>query len=441
MKPIVSIVRYENVDSVSEAIQQCEGFKNLKPSDRALLKPNICTAGGGFIPPYGTVTTTAVVEGTIRALKDFGVTDITVGEGTVTDELGTNTTKGYKWIHYHDLAKRYGVKLVDFNAGPHKKIKAEDVPMNIAEAALDTDFFINLPVLKTHQDTKVSLASKNLKGCMNLASKRYFHGEHGVIHYRISRLMETIPQHLVIIDGIYAMEKGPDATVGTAYPRGILAASTDFLAADAVGARLLGIEPADSDPLRIYAERHDRMDVVESNDAIEIRGERIEDHTQALEWSSKAGEDMAASGHTGYEVRCYTDAMCSQCFASLSGPSLLLAALSRDKDFNDLVIVAGKTYKEERNSPRTLLFGNCAIQNNPHLDQAMKFEGCPPKFFKSLFFLAGQMQGMPGRLAFYSRLAVYFAKVSMEIGLLPLPRFEIYKNNPDYRIEHFRPAS
>jgi len=438
MKPIVSIVKYKDVSSVAEAVKLCDGFKALKPSHRVLLKPNICTAGGGFIPPYGTVTTTKVIEGTVRALKDYGVKDITIGEGTVTDELGTSTMKGYKWIQLDRLAKKYGVKLVDFNAGPHKKIMGNDVPMNIAEVALDTDFFINLPVLKTHQDTKVSLSSKNLKGCMSLASKRYFHGEQGTIHYRISRLVEVIPQHLVIIDGIYAMEKGPDATIGTGRPRGVVVASTDFLAADAVGAWLLGIEPVMSDPLRLYAERHGRTDVVKSKDAIEIRGEKIEDHTKALAWYSKAGEDMPASGHTGYEVRCYTDAMCSQCFASLSGPSLLMAALSRNKDFNDLRIVGGKSYKEDRNTPRTLLFGNCAIKANPHLDKAMKFEGCPPKFWKSLFFLAGQMQDPLGRIAFYCRLAKFLAKSSMGVGLLPLPRFSVYKDNPAYDINHFR---
>ena len=96
MKPVVSLVKYESVDSVAKAIELCEGFKDLKPAHRVMLKPNICTAGAGFLPPFGTVTTTKVIEGTVRALKDFGVRDISIGEGTVLDELGTNTRKGYK---------------------------------------------------------------------------------------------------------------------------------------------------------------------------------------------------------------------------------------------------------------------------------------------------------------------------------------------------------
>ncbi len=438
MKPVVSIVRHENINSVARAIELCDGFKELKSSDRVLLKPNICTAGGGFIPPFGTVTTTTVVEGTVRALKDFGVTDITIGEGTVLDEMGTNTNKGYKWIHLDKLAKRYGVKLVDFNAGPHRKIKTEDVPIHIAEAALDTDFFINLPVLKTHTDTRVSLSGKNLKGCMSMTSKKYFHGPEETLHYRISRLMETIPQNLVIIDGIYAMERGPDASIGTGHPRGVIAASTDFLAADAVGTRLLGGQPTESDHLRQYAERSGRSDLLENPDAVEIRGERVEDHAAFLPWEQTAGVDMEASGHTGMEFQVISRTMCSGCYANLSGPMLLLAGLSRNQHFNDMRIVGGKSLKDDHNSPRTFLFGACAIKENKHLDKATKVEGCPPKFFDSLQLLAGQIDSFPGRLAFYARLGFLFVKSSMGIGLLPLPRFDIYKNNPDYDIRHFR---
>jgi uncharacterized protein (DUF362 family) len=436
-KPVVSITKHQEPDSVAKAIQLCGGFDKLKPSDPVLLKPNICTAGAGFIPPFGTVTTTKVVEGTVRALKDYGVRDISIGEGTVLDELGTNTTKGFKWIQLDKLAKRYGARLIDFNAGPHRKVAVEDVPINIAEAALETDFFINLPVLKTHSDARVSLSSKNLKGCMSMASKKFFHGEDGILSYRISRLMEAIPQHLVIIDGIYVMDKGPDASVGTAHPRGILVASTDFLAADAVGVRLLGGEPSESVHLKLYAERHGRMDIMQNPSAIEVRGERVENHAKFIPWKHQPGMDMAASGHKGLEVRVITNTMCSGCYANLTGPTLLLAALCRNKNFNDMVIVGGKSLKDDRNSLRTFLFGNCAIKENKHLDKATKVDGCPPKFFDSLLLLVTQMDKM-SRIAFYSRLGLYFTRASLGIGMLPLPRFDIYKNNPQFNIAHFK---
>jgi uncharacterized protein (DUF362 family) len=438
MKPIVSLVRYEDLDSVSRAIELCDGFQKLKRQDKVLLKPNVVTAGGGFIPPFGTVTTTRVIEGVVRALKDFGVSDISIGEGTVLDELGTNTMKAFKWIQVDRLARRYGIKLIDFNAGPHRKIMSEDVPIMIAEAALETDFFINLPVLKTHSDTRVSLSGKNLKGCMSMTSKKYFHGPGQALPYRISRLMEVVRQHLVLLDGIYVMDKGPDATVGTAYPRGILAASTDFLAADAVGVRLLGGEPEEAEHLRLYAERHARTDIIYQTDAIEIRGEKVADHAKFLPWKVTPGEDLKDSGHTGIEVCVNTNTMCSGCDANLKGPTLLLASLSKNKDFGSLRIVAGKDFRDDHDSPKTLLFGDCPIKENKHLKQAKRLAGCPPKFWDSCFFIINQMPGFWSRAWFYIRLGLYFSKASMGVGMLPLPRYAIYRNNPAYKMEHFK---
>jgi uncharacterized protein (DUF362 family) len=438
MKPVVSLVRYTGRESVSEAIDLCGGFSELAPDSRVLLKPNICTAQAGFFPPFGTVTTTAVIEGVVRALKDAGINRISLGEGTVLDELGTNTRQGFRWIGLQKLKKRYGITLIDFNKGPHRKIRIGRVPMNIAGAALDTDFFINIPVLKTHIAARVSLSSKNLKGCLSMASKKYFHGKKDTLHTHISRIMEAIPQHLVVIDGLYVMDHGPDATTGTAYPRGVIAASTDFLAADSVGTRLLGGDPTEVPHLRLYAERHGRMDILSRETAVRVVGEELHDHAKFIGWDAVTGKDMAEQGHTGIEIREIRNTVCSGCYANLTGPTLLLSALSKNKDFGDLTIIVGKNTKETRNSPRTFLFGDCAIRENRKLDRATRVSGCPPSFFTSCFLLANQMQGFWNRVSFFTRLILYFARALFKVGMLPLPRYEIYKNNPDYDIGHFK---
>jgi len=438
MKPLVSIANYKNLSSVARTIELCGGFKYLTPTCRVLLKPNICAAfKEGGTPPFGAVTTTKVIEGTVRALKDFGVNDISIGEGSVLDEFGTNTSKAYKCINIHKLAKFYGVTLIDFNAGPHKRITDDDVTMNVAAAALETDFFINLPVLKTHLSTMVSLAGKNLKGCMSIASKKFFHGKDGMLHYRISRLIEAVPQHLVIIDGIYAMEHGPDPALGTAHPRGILVASTDFLAADAVGTRLLGGKPNAVEHLKIYAESQSKTEILNNHQAIEIRGERIEDHIQYLAWETNLGHDLKDSGHTGLEVKLINNTLCCGCYSNLTGSLLLLAALSRNRNFHGLRIVAGKSLKDDCNSPRTFLFGDCAIKENKHLDQATAIRGCPPKFFRTCSLLVNQIPGLSGKVFFYGRAFLALVKALMGIGYLSLPRYERYKSNPSYDIKHF----
>lgn len=439
-KKTVSIVTYENASSIKRLINLCDGFSSLKSHHRVLLKPNICTSQAGFFPPFGTVTTTAVIEGVVRALKDFGVSDISIGEGTVLDELGTNTRQGFRWIHLHRLVRRYGVKLIDFNAGPYKRISTGDVKMDIAEKALDTDFFINLPVLKTHIAARLSLSSKNLKGCMSMKTKKYFHGREGLLHHNISKLMEVIPQQLVVIDGLYVMDNGPDATTGTAHPRGVVLASRDFLAADIVGSRLLGTEPEEVPHLRLYAERNGKMDLLHDPGMIDICGDQDAYRVEFIPWDAVTGEDLQSCGHRGIEIREIRNTVCSGCYANLTGPTLLLSALSKNKNFNNLRVIVGKSLKDNVDSPRTFLFGNCAIAENKHLKRATRIPGCPPKFFKSCFVLINQMEGFWGRVFFYARLILYFIKAGMRIGMLPLPRYRIYKNNPDYNIKHYRIA-
>jgi len=109
------------------------------------------------------------------------------------------------------------------------------------------------------------------------------------------------------------------------------------------------------------------MNILEDKDAIEIRGENVEDHAEFIPWQHQPGHDMKDSGHTGMEVRVITNTMCSGCYANVTGPTLLLAALGRNFDFNDMRIIAGKSLKDDRNSSRTFLFGNCAIKENKHL--------------------------------------------------------------------------
>jgi uncharacterized protein (DUF362 family) len=73
------------------------------------------------------------------------------------------------------VAKRYGAKLVDFNSEPFEEVQLEKIKVKISRWALESDFLINLPVLKTHRQTKVSLGMKNLKGCLAIESKKKFH--------------------------------------------------------------------------------------------------------------------------------------------------------------------------------------------------------------------------------------------------------------------------
>ena len=83
-KQSVSIVRYrENHEAIRNALELCDGFKDLKANDKVLIKPNIVMASRRKKTPlYGVVTTTRVIEDIIILLHEFGCNDITIGEGS-----------------------------------------------------------------------------------------------------------------------------------------------------------------------------------------------------------------------------------------------------------------------------------------------------------------------------------------------------------------------
>ena len=169
MKPLVSLVQYTgSPDSLVEAIALCGGFEKLDSKARVLIKPNLVTWDDEFkIAPFGVFTTTRLVEDLVILLKDYGCRDISIGEGSVEFKKGVGTMDAYTGLGYNRIAKKYGIRLIDFNAGEFMMIKVKNGPtFHLAREAVKSDFLIDFPVLKTHAQSKVSLGLKNLKGCL-----------------------------------------------------------------------------------------------------------------------------------------------------------------------------------------------------------------------------------------------------------------------------------
>ena len=89
-KSLVSVVRYEKpLESVREAVSLCRGLDHLPHKARVFIKPNIVfwTRETNF-PKYGVITTSRVVEDMVILLKERGVDDILIGDGTVLSDPG-----------------------------------------------------------------------------------------------------------------------------------------------------------------------------------------------------------------------------------------------------------------------------------------------------------------------------------------------------------------
>ncbi|MCR4286414.1 MAG: DUF362 domain-containing protein, partial [Deltaproteobacteria bacterium] len=159
----ISLRRCANLKEIKEAVKEELSLAGLPASKGAsiLIKPNL---NSNMNELTGNTTDLRVLAGTIEFLKDSGYYDITIGEGTSSGfyREGINV---FSRLMVDRLAGRYGVKTLDFNHAESTEINFENgVKANVARICLDADYFINMPKLKMHFETMMSVCLKNLIG-------------------------------------------------------------------------------------------------------------------------------------------------------------------------------------------------------------------------------------------------------------------------------------
>jgi uncharacterized protein (DUF362 family) len=447
----VSLVRFDgSLDSLREAVELCDGFEKLGRNDRVLIKPNNCFRHK-IMPPYGMVTTSKIIDGVVQLLLEYGCIDITIGEGAIInifDELQPYTKRGFKGTGIDKVAAKYGVRLVDFNQGSFREINLEGTQGRVSETALETDFLINIPVLKTHFQTKVSLGFKNLKGCLSPESKKRFHTSKR-LDTLICLLNEVIKSSLVIIDGIYMLEKGPETLAGTAYRKDLIIASPDILESDVVGATILGIDPAQVDYLNEFARRHHRSFDISR---IQIKGEDIDSLKERLEWRFEPDTELLSPARiTGLSAPHPGQTVCSACGATLA---LALSILGKDNpatDFSPAELYYGLSLRPERGktesttaSPaKIVLYGDCAIRSNRNLKldddrqrSVTSIEGCPPTLTRTLFLLMKALLSRPRMFRMLLLRTIKLIGIRLRLYREVFPGWERYRSK-EFDRSHF----
>ncbi len=389
-KAIVSVVRYRAAgESVRRAVDLCGGLDHLPPGARVFIKPNIVTWTRRVVfPKWGVITTSRVMEDLVILLKERGVAAITIGEGMVNYEAkdGRNTADAYEKLGYRVLEKRYGVKLVDVHQRPFEKVDlGEGVTLRFNVDFLESDFLVNVPVMKTHAQTIVSLGIKNLKGLIDVPSRKKCHSADPErdLHYMVARLAARLPPSFTLLDGIYTNERGPMFD-GSARRTDALVGSRDVLAADLVGARILGYE-GDRVPHLVHAAR-DRARGADLS-GLELVGEPIEAFARPHAYDFPYNADrtlplpMEKMGIKGLSYRKYDLSLCTYC-STINGLILWsIAQAWKGVPWDDVEILTGKTMKPTPGKKKTILLGQCmyrANKDHPDIREMIPVKGCPP---------------------------------------------------------------
>ena len=389
-KHIVSIVRYEKPqESVRFAVELSEGLQRLSPQSKVFIKPNIVFWNrNASFPPWGVITTSRTVEDMVIILKDLGITDISIGEGTVLMDPKDRETQrqAFRQLGYETLQKRYGVKLIPVFERPFRKLDlGDDIALKFNVDILESDFVVNIPVLKTHAQTVVSLGIKNLKGTIDLNSRKNCHSadEKKDLNFRIAKLADQMPPIFTLLDGIYTNERGPSYD-GRIRRGNILIASGDILSADKVGANVLGHPVSDVPHLAYAAKNHNRpLDLSD----IALKGEAIDavtvHHKHDFPYNKEGTLPLVFQRMkiSGLSYRKYDLTLCTYC-SFLNGAMLTaLAKAWNGTPWDDVEILTGKTMSPTPGKKKTILLGRCMYQankNHPDINEMIAIKGCPP---------------------------------------------------------------
>lgn len=212
----------------------------IQPHSRVFVKINHLSPPSP--PEDAIVTHPAFTKELLLLLSDIGC-EITVG-----DDIQSNKGDGFFISGYRKICSETGVRLVNLKEKGFREITCSGQILTktyISPLILDADFLINLPKLKTHSFMTFTGAIKNLYGVIPLGLRCKYHREYPkneVFAQMLVDIFSCIPPHLNIMDGILAMEgEGPSA--GPAKKVGLILASPDAVAMDAVASQLIGLDP------------------------------------------------------------------------------------------------------------------------------------------------------------------------------------------------------
>jgi len=242
--------------NIKRLIEMIGGIQTIvRPSDTVLIKPNVLCGlkaeTGATVCPE---TTAAIVE----LCRDAGASTVMIGEAS---NWGIDTMEAFRACGYDNLAEYTGSELVDLKMDEQVEVSIDDPIHNsilLPKTVFNVDVVIDIPVLKTHNQTIVSISLKNLSVgiCNDQMKKSRIHSiglyrplpdelrvRGSELDFIIASLSKVLPCHLAVVDGFFGMHGFGSPIKGEPANAGLLAAGTDRVAVDAVCTDLIGLDP------------------------------------------------------------------------------------------------------------------------------------------------------------------------------------------------------
>nr|WP_317333088.1 DUF362 domain-containing protein [uncultured Romboutsia sp.] len=242
--PIVAITKgMTEGRSLEKALDLLPVDKIIKKGDKVIITPNWVKDKS---PKDGVVVGPKTLQRLIQYVKTKEPSKIIIATGSG----GAKTYDVMKNVGYDKIIEEEKVEFVDMNYGPfidlelnHEIIKS--TPIN--EVINDADVIISFTQLKYHEEATVTAAIKNIAMGYPPASVHGYPKKQTGIHEDLHGFIRCFAKKVPIDLSIISLDKtmiGTGPSDGIAVDtKGLIIASTDPVAADSIGARLLGFLP------------------------------------------------------------------------------------------------------------------------------------------------------------------------------------------------------
>ncbi len=376
-------------DAVRRAIDLvCDLRDIVRPGQTVVLKPNV------FAPrPAPTTTDPRVVVAVGELCREAGARQVVIAEGrsisTARYRKGASTTRGcFEATGMAQAVSEAGFEIVYLEEDEFREV---DIPggqvlykASVPKTILEADVFINMPVMKIHSLTLVTLAIKNLHGIVSDYDKLYKHCYRELaLARKLSDILRIRRVDLNVMDALLGQE-ADHATDGRPVEMGLVLASRDAVAMDAIAGLVMGIDPAEVDTTRLAAE----AGLGEADpERIEVLGESVEAVKRPFE---RPDVELSEAKFPG--LRLHAGDYCLSCAYYIRRGLDRLRQEGLLDEGHPLAIVVGKDpdVPDDLSCPVAIL-GDCALESSsakPLRDRLLlrgklnTVYACPPMEFR-----------------------------------------------------------
>jgi len=351
-------------DAVRQALDLIGGIQDIiKPGNLVLINPS------WVAPPVereaGCITIPEVPRALADTVKELGARPVIAESSAV----GVDTEKVIQASGYREL-REMGYEVINL-----KETSSVDIPipngkvfetLPFWELVQQADVIISVPKLKTHDQTEMTCAIKNLKGLLTDNGKKANHQE-GLFEAVID-LMSAVKPQLAVVDAIICQE-GVGPIFGKPVEMNLIVAGKDLVAVDSTCAQLIGYEPSET-LLTVNAAA--RGLGVMDPDQIEVVGQPLERVKRRF---LRSIEDNPVEGVEGFQL-IQGEATCTGC------RNTVMSALIDMRNADQLmylpgitVVTGGAPLPEDIPRESIVTVGKCTPKES---QTERHVKGCPP---------------------------------------------------------------